>query len=46
MGQNKGTLCHRCAERYGEALFDALNITEIHPRDVILTPALLAPRQP
>ena len=33
-------------ERYGQALLDALNITEIHPRDVILTPALLAPRQP
>lgn len=33
-------------ERYGQALLDALNITEIPPCDVILTPALLAPRQP
>mgnify|MGYP001778095388 FL=1 len=33
-------------ERHGQALLDALNLTEIHPRDVILTPALLFPRHP
>ena len=33
-------------ERHGQNLLDALNLTEIHPRDVILTPALLAPRNP
>ena len=43
MGQNKGTLCHRCAERYGEALFAALRYPEIPFIGVMRPPVLLSP---
>ena len=43
MGQNKGTLCHRCAERYGEALFAALRYPEIPFIGVMCPPVLLSP---
>ena len=46
MGQNKGTLCHRCAERYGQAFFAALYSPEISFSGVVRPPVLLSPRRP
>lgn len=45
MGQNKETLCHRCAERYREALFAALSCPEIPFIGVMRPPVLLSPRR-